>query len=59
MKSSMGKLLATEGKRKGADPGEWWGTTRPLPIESLAVAVMNRAWAWEPVAGYGDYRGNK
>lgn len=49
MKSSMWKLLATEGKRKGADPGEWWGTTRPLAIEILAVAVMNRAWVWEPV----------
>ena len=49
MKSAMWRLLAAEGKRQGADPGEWWGTTKPLSIDGLAVEVMNREWAWEPV----------
>lgn len=49
MKSAMWLMLATEGKRQGANPADWWGTTKPLPIDGMAVEVMNREWAWEPV----------
>lgn len=41
--------LAAAGREQGADPTDWWGTTRPIAIGDLTVEVMSSAWVWEPV----------
>ena len=41
--------LVAVGREQGADPTDWWGTTRPIAIGDLTVEVMNSAWVWEPV----------
>jgi len=49
MKSATWVMLADEGKRQGASPGDWWGTTKPMPIDGLSVEVMNTEMAWQTV----------
>lgn len=52
MKSAVWSQLAVQGLREGARPAEWWGRTKRLAIDELAVEVMTDEMKWEPVRSY-------
>lgn len=39
--------LVTEGVRQGADPLEWCGSVKPVPVERLVIESLDDTYRWQ------------